>query len=98
MNQVRIQCVDCGKPVIVSALRPCYYCGRNYTQQEVDGLLEENQGELVDVEQILSARGPAIQPAAEAPRAPWRKLLYVAAALFFLVFCAVCGLLILKLL
>jgi hypothetical protein len=74
VNQVRIRCVDCGKLVIVSAIKPCFYCGRNYTQQEVDDLLAENQGELVDVEKILSAQGPLAQPVAEAPRAPWRKL------------------------
>jgi len=97
MKQLRIQCVDCGKPVIVSAFRPCFYCGRNYSQQEVDSLFAQNKGEVVDVEELLSARGPlAVEPVQ--PRSPpWRNFIYVAAALFFLIFCAVCILLILKL-
>ena len=96
MNQVRIHCLDCGKPVIVSALQPCFYCGRIYKDEELDQLLQANKAEQVEVEKLLAAQGPSVAPAMESKPVPWKNLVYVAATLFFLVFCMVCALLIVR--
>jgi hypothetical protein len=96
MKQVRIQCIDCGKLVIVSPLQSCFYCGKIYKQDDIDRLLEEAKAEVVEVEKLLEAQGPAILPPAEVPPPKWRKLVYTAAVLFFFVFCAMCILLIVK--
>lgn len=96
MKQVRIQCIECGKPVIVSALQPCFYCGKIYKEADIDELLAGTKAELVEVDKLLEARGPAVVPLAEAKSPKWRKLIYTTAVLFFLVFCAMCLLLIVK--
>lgn len=97
MKQVRIKCVDCGRSVIVSVLQPCYYCGRAYKEPELDEMLAGSKAEEVEVEKLLSAQGPVLLPATSPARTPtWLKLLYVAAILFFLVFCMACALLIVR--
>jgi hypothetical protein len=88
MKQVRIHCVDCNRPVIVSTLQPCFYCGRVYKDDEIDELLQQNKAELVEVEKLLSAQGPlVVEPVAPTKSKPWKTLIYVAAVLFFLVLC-----------
>jgi hypothetical protein len=96
MKQVRIKCVDCSRSVIVSVLQPCYYCGRIYKETEIDGLLGQNKAEPVEIDQLLAASGPApVEPISPASP-PWVKLLYAGAILFFVVFCLVCALLIVR--
>jgi hypothetical protein len=83
--------------VIVSTLQPCFYCGRVYKNDEIDELLQQNKAELVEVEKLLSAQGPLIvEPVAPAKSGSWKTLIYVAVVLFFLVFCMVCAVLIVR--
>jgi len=96
MKQVRIQCIDCSKSVIVSPLQPCFYCGKIYKEADIDRLLEQAKAELVEVDKLLEAQGPAVQPVVEFRPPKWRKLIYTTAVLFFLIFCAMCILLIVK--
>ncbi len=90
MKQVRIQCLNCGKLVIVSTLQPCFYCGRLYKDEEIDQLLQTNKAEPVEVEKLLAAQGPSVAPVLEVSPMPWKKLILVMAALFFLFFCMIC--------
>ena len=98
MKQIRIHCLYCRKPVVVSALQACFYCGRAYKEPEIDDLLRRNKAELVEVDKLLAAQGPLLEPAPtlETTSMPWKKLTYVAVALFFLILCMVCAVLIVR--
>jgi len=98
MKQVRIQCLECHKPVVVSALQPCFYCGRAYKEPELDQLLQQNKAELIELDKLLGDRGITLEPVALVERnsMPWKKLAYVAVGLFFLIVCMVCAILIVR--
>jgi hypothetical protein len=98
MKQVRIQCVECHKPVVVSALQACFYCGRTYKEPELDELLQQKKAEIVEVDKLLGDRGISLEPVTpiETTSMPWKKLAYVAVGLFFLIICMVCAILIVR--
>lgn len=93
MRQIRINCIDCGKLVIVSPLQPCFYCGRKYKEEEIEKLLQEGTAESVEVDKIIGQHDLLPTVLASPTTSRWRFPVYVVAVLFFLLFCMACLLL-----
>jgi hypothetical protein len=94
MRKVKIKCVECGKQVVVSSIQPCFYCGRQYPDPEIDHLLKDAKAEILEMEKFLDEKLPlAPEGAPPGDTTPLRKVIYFVAVLFFLAFCLVCVLL-----
>ncbi|MBV9463824.1 MAG: hypothetical protein JO317_06305 [Verrucomicrobiae bacterium] len=84
-DRIKLSCLECAKPVVVSATQPCFYCGRRYPEQEIAELLAAGKAEKVELDQLLGPSAP--MPVPPEPRNTATYVIYALLALLFLLFC-----------